>query len=129
MTAMVYTPLAECGSLTDERAQAYDRRWLVVHEDGRWMTRADFPQLAEVTVELRLGYLVVRAPGMLRLDIPLDVIEDDDSVRFTAMVGDQEIDVVDEGELATAWMSSYLRQPCGIMKVHPDVAEVRWPRG
>ena len=37
-----------------------------------------------VTMTMKLGYLVLRAPGMLRLDIPLDVIEDDDSVRRVA---------------------------------------------
>ena len=38
-------------------------------------------------MELRLGYLVLKAPGMLRMDIPLDVIEDDDSVRYSMKVG------------------------------------------
>ena len=71
------------------------------------------------------GYLVLRAPGMLRMDIPLDVIEDDDSVRYSMKVGEQVIDVVDEGELAAAWISNFVQVPCRIMKAvsytHLDV--------
>ena len=87
---------------------------------GQWLNRELCPRLAEVSVELRMGYLVLKAPGMLRMDIPLDVIEDDDSVRYSMRVGEQVIDVVDEGELAAAWISNFVQVPCRIMKVHPD---------
>lgn len=43
---------------------------------------------------------------MVRLDIPLDVIEDDDSVRHIMLVGEQQLDVIDEDELAAAWISN-----------------------
>ncbi|VFR47444.1 ortholog of Bordetella pertussis (BX470248) BP3468 [plant metagenome] len=72
---------------------------------------------------------MLRAPGMLRLDIPLDVIEDDDSVRRVARVADQDVDVVDEGDLAAAWFSNVAGQPCRLVKLHPDAAPVAWPAG
>ena len=123
-----YQPIAECGVIDDARAADYHRRWLVANDAGQWLTRELSPRLADVTVELRLGYLVIRAPGMLRLDVPLDVIEDDDSVRFTVKIGDQAVDVVDEGELAAAWMSNVVGRTCGLMKIHPDAPPVAWPR-
>jgi uncharacterized protein YcbX len=123
----LYHPVAQCGGLDDPRAADYDRRWLLVNSGGQWMTRKDCPAIAQITVELRFGYLVLRAPGMLRIDIPLDVIEDDDSVRSAVLVGRQAVDVVDEGELAAAWMSNYAGIPCRLMKVHPDMGPVDWP--
>jgi len=120
-------PLAAAGGVARERGADYDRRWLVVDGDGRWLSRADCPRLQEIEVELRLGYLVLRAPGMLRLDIPLDVIEDDDSVRRTVTVGAQAVDAVDEGDLAAAWLTGFLERPCRLAKVHPEAPPVAWP--
>ena len=122
-----FQPVAECGPTQQPEAAAYDRRWLVANDAGQWLNRELFPKLAEITVQLRMGYLVLKAPGMLRMDIPLDVIEDDDSVRRRIPLGGQELDVVDEGQLAAAWMSNFIGIPCRLLKVHPDMGEVRWP--
>jgi len=126
MSGQGFQPLAECGHTHQPDAAAYQRRWLVVNDAGQWINRALCPRLADVAVELRLGYLVLKAPGMLRLDIPLDVIEDDDSVRYQIPLGGQAVDVIDEGDLAAAWMSHVVGFPCRVMKVHPDMAEVNW---
>jgi uncharacterized protein YcbX len=123
----LYHPVAHCGGLDDPRAADYERRWLLVNSGGQWMTRSECPALANIAVEMRFGYLVLRAPGMLRIDIPLDVIEDDDSVRSAVLVGTQAVDVVDEGELAAAWVSNFTGIPCRLMKVHPDMGAVDWP--
>lgn len=64
---------------------------------------------------------------MLRLDVPLDVIEDDDSVERSARIGGSDVRVVDEGELASAWFSQRLGQPCRLVKVHPEAGPVNWP--
>ena len=122
-----FQPVAECGLTEQPEAAAYDRRWLVANDAGQWLNRELFPKLAEITVQLRMGYLVLKAPGMLRMDIPLDVIEDDDSVRHRIALGAQALDVVDEGQLAAAWVSNFIGIPCRLLKVHPDMGEVRWP--
>jgi uncharacterized protein YcbX len=122
-----YFPIAACASCGHSDAARYDKRWLIVDESGRLVTRKDFPQLEAIVPAIRFGYLAIKAPGMLRMDIPLDVIEDDDSVRRVATVGAQKVDVVDEGDLAATWLASYLKAPCRLMKVHPDAGEVSWP--
>lgn len=127
MSTQLFYPVAHGGGVDDTRAAAYDRRWLLVNTGGQWMTRSACPRLADLNVTLRFGYLVLRAPGMLRIDIPLDVIEDDDSVRKAVMIGEQTVDVVDEGELAAAWVSNFTGVPCRLMKVHPDMEAVAWP--
>lgn len=128
MSVPEFYPLVGARPTGQADASAYDRRWLLADEDGVWLDPAQCPALSNVSVELKMGYLVLRAPGMLRMDIPLDVIEDDDSVRFTVKVGDQVVDVVDEGELAAAWMSNVVGRTCGLMKIHPDAPPVAWPR-
>lgn len=124
---MSYAPIAACAPLSNPDAAPYDKRWLIVDESGRMLTQQLCPTLAQITVEISFGYLAIRAPGMLRMDIPLDVIEDDDSVCLEALVGQQRLKVVDEGDLTAAWISSFLGQPSRLVKVHPDESSVYWP--
>lgn len=127
MTPPLYFPIAGAAGSSDPSAAPYDRRWLVVDESGAWVGRENCPQLANLLTEIRFGYLVMRGEGMLRMDIPLDVIEDDDSVRRSAAIGRQMVDVVDEGDLVAAWVAQFLQRPYRLVKVHPDAGQVIWP--
>ncbi|TAN27354.1 MAG: hypothetical protein EPN31_12580 [Castellaniella sp.] len=122
-----FHPIAGGAGLGQADAGDYDHRWLLVDGDNAWLNGGQAPRLGELDLSLRFGYLVIRAPGMLRLDIPLDVIEDDESVERVAQVGGQAVRVVDEGDLAAAWFAEWLGQPCRLMKVHPEAAPVAWP--
>lgn len=127
MISTLYFPIASCSGIDKPDAAPYDKCWFVVDESGAWLTQDQCAKLADIKVDISMGCLVMRAAGMLRLDIPLDVIEDDDSVRCQAMVGTQRLDVVDEGELVAAWVSNFLKRPCRLVKVHPDSGPVLWP--
>lgn len=125
MTSPVAQPIAGGPALHD--AEAYDRRWLIVDQADAWLDTGRAPRLEQLELSLRFGYLVIKAPGMLRLDVPLDVIEDDASVERTAQVGQTAVRAVDEGDLAAAWFAEWLGQPCRLLKVHPDAETIRWP--
>ncbi len=122
-----YSPIAACAPLSNPDAAPYDKRWLVVDESGHMLARQQCPALEQVTVEISFGYLAIRAPGMLRMDIPLDVIEDDESACLEAQIGAQRVKVVDEGDLTAAWISNFLGRPSRLVKIHPDAAAVSWP--
>ncbi len=80
MTQAKFFPVAGCAGTDHRLAGDYHHRWMVIDAQGEWLTAQACPALQEVSVDLKMGALVLRAPGMLRMDIPLDVIEDDDSV-------------------------------------------------
>lgn len=123
-TMTTYTPVAGCNAVDHPDAPDYHRRWLVVDGGDQWVS--DPALLSKIEADIRFGYLVLEAPGMLRLDLPLDVIEDDDSVRRIVRAGDQEVDVVDEGEVAATWASACLGIPCRVVKIHPDAVGLDW---
>src|SRR5699024_1500148 len=125
MTETIYTPLAGGQPVSHPDASQYHRCWLIADDHGSWMD--DSQLLSRIEVSIRFGYLVLQAPGMLRLDIPMDVIEDDDSVRDTAKIGDQWVDVVDEGEVAAVWLTQHLGQAARLVKIHPEADAVAWP--
>ena len=115
-------PIIDGPSVDSPDASLYHHRWLVVDEAARFVGVSQAPTLPDLGLSLAHGCLVLKAPGMLRLDVVLDVIEDDASVRMQAQFDDQSLDVIDEGELVAAWFSNYLGTPCRLVKVHPDQA-------
>lgn len=125
MTSVCFSPVAGCHGVASPDAQAYDRRWLFVDANGQWIS--DPSRLGRIEVGIRFGHLVLKAPGMLRLDIPLDVIEDDDSVRQTATIGGRNVDVVTEGEVAATWATACLGMPGRLVKIHPEAGQIHWP--
>ena len=120
-------PIAGCCVLNDVDAVAYHQRWAVIDEYSLILNRDTCPALARISVSLAFGYLVIRAEGMLRLDIPLDVIEDDDSAMRTAQLGQHTVKVIDEGDLAAAWVTNCLGVKARLVKLHPDLpVPVSW---
>lgn len=111
-----YFPLAGAQGVTRPSAQAYDRRWRVVDAVGRPIDTAH-DALADISVDIKFGYLVLRATGMLRLDIPLEVEEDDPSVLETLLLDGAPVCVADEGAWAAAWVSQVLGRPARLVKV------------
>jgi len=123
----VFFPVVGCAGIDRRQAADYHQRWFVVDINDHWLSVARCAALAQVTTDLKLGALVMRAPGMLRIDIPLDVIEDDDSVKRTVQVGQQSVIVVDEGEVTATWLTNVAGQPCRLVKLHPEAKPVDWP--
>lgn len=95
-------------------------RWFLVDGDGKWAGDGVAKKLDQLTLSVAHGHLVVRAPGMLRLDIPIDVIEDDESVWAMVDVAGQSVNVVDEGDLVAAWFANVVGQPVRLVKRLPD---------
>lgn len=126
-TNSVFFPVAGCAGTQRRQAADYHHRWLVVDANGQWLSAAQCAALATVETDLKFDALVLRAPGMLRLDIPLDVIEDDDSVKRTVQVGQQSVTVVDEGDVTATWFTNVVGLPCRLVKLHPEAQSVEWP--
>jgi hypothetical protein len=126
MTLTHPCPVAACAPSTHRQAILYHHRWLVVDENRHLLTAQSCPALAEVTTDIKMGYLVIRAPGMLRMDIPLEVIEDDESVWRQAAIGAQQVTVVDEGDLAAVWFGHVTGRVCRLVKVHPETTTIDW---
>lgn len=99
---------------------SYHLRWFFLDEQNMALA-CDTPELAEITVEILFGYMVLRAPGMLRLDIPMDVLEDDEEAfEMVNLTPEHQVRAVTEGDLACAWLSTFFQKTVRLMKLHPD---------
>ncbi|MDV2118014.1 MOSC N-terminal beta barrel domain-containing protein [Alcaligenes faecalis] len=107
-------------ALSGDKALACQGRWVLGNDQGQVLTADALPALAGLGMELRFGQLVLRAPGMLRLDIEVDVIEDDPDSFSLWQENGQTVQLVDEGDLPAQWFSRYTGQPLRLLKRLPQ---------
>ena len=92
-----------------------DREWVVVDEDGEFLSQRELPRMALIETRLYTSSLLLRAPGMLSLDVPF--ASEGDVVRVR--VWDDEIDAVTQGHIADRWFSEFLGRPARLMRFDP----------
>lgn len=104
-------PVKSLGGIRLEKASvgvrglAYDRRWMVVDQVGRFVTQRQLPAMARVSVRLDSDRLVLEHPEAEPLAIALARRE---QARLTAYVWDDACQALDEGEVAAEWLTRVL---------------------
>ena len=115
-------------SLLVETGLDFDRSWMLVDEDGVFVTQREHPRLALVQPTLRQHDLVLRAPGMLALHLALDRAEGPLRVR----VWDDSVPAWDMGALAAQWFSDFIGRPLRLARFDPQhhrPSDARWTGG
>jgi len=103
-------PVKSCAGIAVTEAEltptglAWDRAWMVVDEQGEFVTQRELPRMALIQPAFKLGQLVLRAPGMLALHLSLEGAEFPRRVR----VWDDAVDAWDMGDVAAQWFSDCL---------------------
>src|SRR3954454_7340768 len=75
-------PLKSCAGVEVQEAVLtdtgldLDRAWMVVDEDGEFVTQRELPRMALVRCQLKHYEVVPRAPGMLALHLAIDAVEE-----------------------------------------------------
>lgn len=76
-----------------------DRRWMLVDENGRFITQRDTPKLAQIKVKISHDGLKLTLPNKA----PIDVAIPDDAIRKKTMVWKSTVDAaLSEGEVNEA---------------------------
>ncbi|MBM4160430.1 MAG: MOSC domain-containing protein [Ignavibacteria bacterium] len=101
-----------------EHGLQYDRRWMLVDENGAFLTQRKIPRMALITVELAPDLLVVRAPGINDLGLPL---QPQPSSTVRVKIWDDTVEALSTGEDAGGWFTNYLGLPCNLVYM-PDTA-------
>lgn len=126
LSALYLHPLKSSASLQVEtleiepRGPRFDRRWLVVDADGRFVTARAVAELVLVRAEPQGAGLRLSAPGMT----PLDVMPPPpDAPRASVTVWKDTIDAPRADPVADAWLSAFLQRD--VRLVHMDAAAHR----
>lgn len=116
-------PLKSAGGIPLESADLsptglrYDRRWMLVDAEGEFMSQRRHPRMALISVHLSPESLVIEAPGMPTLEVPLhteaegfiDVWVWGDPCRGATVDRD-----------ADRWFSEFLEFPCRLVRKPDD---------
>ncbi|NJS36167.1 MAG: MOSC domain-containing protein [Brachymonas sp.] len=124
-------------TLLIETGLEFDRAWMVVDEQGEFMSQRELPRMALIQPQLKQFEMVLRAPGMLALHIALDAVEKPCKVR----VWDDECPAYDMGDTAAQWFTDFLmhERPAGMKAVklrlvrfdpeHKRLSNTTWTKG
>jgi uncharacterized protein YcbX len=122
LSGLYVYPIKSCGGIplkaseVDGRGLRHDRRWMLVDESGCFMSQRRFPRMALIGVRLERGGLVVDAPGMPSLEMPLQP----QAKRLTlARVWDDLVEVSPISDEADRWFSEVLNVRCRLVYL-PD---------
>ncbi len=94
-----------------------DRAWMVVDEEGEFVSQRELPRMALVRPQLKHYEVVLRAPGMLALHLAIDGAE----APVKAKVWDDEVDAYDMGDVAAQWFSDFLGRKLRLVRFDPEL--------
>ncbi len=130
ITDLFIYPVKSCGGIRVDSADLWetglfvDRLWMVVDEAGQFLSQRTLPRMALIQTAIRFESLQLRAPGMLRLDIPIGGFDYDGGTRLMVRVWDDEVAAYEESELVNTWFSRFLEQPVRLVRIDPDFRRI-----
>jgi uncharacterized protein len=111
-------PLKSARGIPKERVRLaatgleWDRHWMVVREDGIFLTQRTHPALARVATDLTGDGLILTADGSMPLTLPLAPSGAGRPVR----IWKDACEALDQGDEAAAWISAIIGEPVRIVR-------------
>lgn len=139
LSELILYPIKSCAGMSVREAtltsaglavnDVYDREWMVIKDNGEFLTQREFPRMALIVPRLKTETLELRAPGMLRLEIPLGLPHPDDERTLEVTVWDDTVLAYDCDDLTAAWFSGAIGVPCRLVRFHANgkrLASAKW---
>ncbi|MBU2919552.1 MOSC N-terminal beta barrel domain-containing protein [Psychrosphaera sp. F3M07] len=108
-------------SLLTEKGLQWDRHWMVVNEDGLFLTQRSCAKMATIHTAITETHLVLTHPDHTPLEIALN---SDLTEQKTATVWKSECQVLDEGKKASDWLVNVLGlwrgQTLSLVRMNPS---------
>lgn len=103
----------------------YDRKWMLIDADGQFLSQRRLPRMALIKTALTDSELILSAPGMDDLSLPLAPTTGD---IINSTIWHDQVDTIAVSAMADTWFSRFLvvdcrlvYQPDGVIRpVNPD---------
>jgi uncharacterized protein YcbX len=96
-------------SKVTDRGLELDRRWLLVDDNGRFLSQREHPELALFKPEIVGEFLrITHSVHLESIDIPLRPVFSDVAAKIKVMVWDDTIDAFEVNQIATNWFTKQL---------------------
>jgi hypothetical protein len=90
-----------------------DRRWMIVSHAGRFLTQRELPRLALLRPWLSAQELVLRAPAVPEISVPLTLLQGE---RRRVSIWNDSCEALDEGDAVAEWLSRFLARECRLVR-------------
>lgn len=140
LSQLILYPIKSCAGMEVTEAVAtvsglsaqgvHDREWMLVAPDGQFLTQREFPRMATVVPRVEGDSLVVTAPGMAPLSLPLARQAGTETLRV--QIWDDSVDAADCGDAAAAWFEQALDGACRLVRFLPGLdrpTSTKWTGG
>jgi uncharacterized protein YcbX len=127
VTALNVYPVKSCAGIALHEAEvqdagfAFDRQWLVVTPEGRFLTQRERPKLALVGTSLAQGRLVLRFPDGSRED----VVSPARGRRLDVVIWDDRCSGLDCGDAVADRLSALLGAPVRLVEFDAAVPRLK----
>jgi uncharacterized protein len=104
---------------------AHDRRWMIVGDNGRFLTQRELPRLALLEPALSESALQLRAPTMADIAIELS----HQGERRAVTIWGHACEALDEGSTVAQWLGQFLGRECRLVRFDPThhrMSERQW---
>lgn len=114
-------PVKSCAGLELTEAQVaetgfeHDREWMVVKQNGWFVTQRQFPRMTLIQPNVATSGLVLSAPDMPNITVP--VREGASVPTLDVRVWDDTMTGADQGDEAADWLSTFLGSPCRLVRM------------
>jgi uncharacterized protein len=102
----------------------WDRQWMIVDAKGVFLTQRTHPQLARIVPEVHGEALVLNAPGLGALSVPLTQRGERAPVR----IWNDDCVGLEQGSEAHDWVSRAVGQAVRLIRVAPDFRRLANPK-
>jgi uncharacterized protein len=123
LSGLYVYPIKSCAGIPLQSADLsatglrHDRSWMLVDETGEFMSQRAHPRMALISIRFSAEHLIVSAPGMEELEIPLyPQAESSIDVRVWGDTNRGEL-VTEE---ANRWFTEFLKFPCRLVHKPED---------
>lgn len=142
LSAITLYPIKSCAGLLLQEAtltslglmteQIYDREWMVVDVNGACLSQREHPRMALIQPALKATTLELRAPGMLRLEIPLGLPDPATAPSLATRIWDDTVLAYDCDALTAEWFTKAVGVPCRLVRFHANaerLVSIKWTDG
>jgi uncharacterized protein YcbX len=130
LSQLILYPIKSCAAMPVTEAVAtvsglsahgvHDREWMLVTNEGQFLTQREFPRMAVIVPRVEGDALVATAPGMPPLRLPL--AQEEGASTRRVQIWDDQVDALDCGDAAGAWFGAVLGTRCRLVRFKPDRA-------
>lgn len=131
---LVIYPIKSCAGISvteltfDHQGPTQDRRYMLITNEGRFVTQRQCPAMAWIQPQLTDAGLLLSFPDASDI---LVVEPDDNATRLTVTVWRDQVDALDAGDSVASWLSQVLDREVrlvfmpddSVRKIDPDYSE------